>query len=115
MRTETEPTEASQQYAEAYAAHYTGHDLPLALKLYRTLMASHPNVREAGYARTQIQNIVNTVVPKPELMEAEVKLVLAHFKNDARLDTRAQPETPIWEEKEPFEDEDLWRDDGGQG
>lgn len=115
MRTETEPTEASQQYAAAYTAHYTGHDLPLALKLYRTLMASHPNVREAGYARTQVQNIVNAVVPKPELMESEVKLVLAHFKKDGRLDAGPQPGTPIWEEMEPLEDEDLWRDYGGQG
>jgi hypothetical protein len=35
MRTETEPTETNQQYAAAYAAHYTGRDLPLALQLYR--------------------------------------------------------------------------------
>jgi hypothetical protein len=28
MKTGTEPTAASQQYATAYAAHYTGRDLP---------------------------------------------------------------------------------------
>ena len=115
MRSETEPTEASQQYAAAYAAHYTRHDLPLALKLYRTLMASHPNAQEAGYARTQVQNIVNTVVSKPELMAAEVKLVLAHFERDGLLDAGQLPETPLSEESDQVQSENRWRDDGGKG
>ena len=42
MRTENEPTEASRQYSAAYAAHYTDHELPLALRLYKETMASHP-------------------------------------------------------------------------
>lgn len=51
MSTETEPIEAGQQYAEAYTTHYTRHNLPLALQLYRTLITSYPNARESGYAR----------------------------------------------------------------
>ena len=80
MRNETEPTEASQQYTAAYAAHYIGHDLPLALQLYRKLMASHPSAREAEYSRMQVQNIVNAVVPKQELLDAQMGLVLVHFE-----------------------------------
>jgi hypothetical protein len=110
MRTETEPTEASRQYAAAYAAHYTGRDLPLALQLYQKLMALHPSAREAGYARMQVQNIVNAVVPKQELLEAEIKLVLAHFEHDGLL-----PGTPLSEEHDQVQGEDHWRDDGGKG
>ncbi len=58
---------------------------------------------------------MNTVVPKPELMEANVKLVLAYFKTDQQLNIGTKPEPPIWEEKEPLEDEELWREDGGPG
>jgi hypothetical protein len=115
MRTETEPTEASRQYAAAYAAHYIGHDLPLALQLYRQLMASHPSAREAGYAWMQVQNIVNAVVPKQELLEAQIKLVLAHFEHDGLLDAGRLPGTQLSEENDEVQGEDHWRDDGGQG
>ena len=80
MRNETVPTEASRQYATAYAAHYTERDLPVALQLYKKLMASHPTAQEAGYSRTQVQNIVNAVVPKQELLDAQMELVLVHFE-----------------------------------
>ena len=86
MRNETEPTEASQQYTAAYAAHYIGHDLPLALRLYQKLLASHPSAREAGYSRMQVQNIVNAVVPKQELLEAQMELVRVHFERKERLE-----------------------------
>ena len=86
MRNETAPTEASQQYTAAYAAHYTGHDLPLALRLYQKLLASHPSTREAGYSRMQVQNIVNAVVPKQELLEAQMELVRVHFAREGRLE-----------------------------
>ena len=77
MTNDTELTEASRQYAAAYAAHYTGHDLLAALQLYSKVVASHPGAQEAGYSRTQVHNIVNTVVPKQELLDAEMKLALA--------------------------------------
>jgi hypothetical protein len=79
MRNDTRLTEAGRQYAEAYAAHYTGRDLPVALQLYRKVMASHPDAQEAGYSRTQVQNIVNTVVSKQELLDAQIELAVAHF------------------------------------
>ena len=79
MKNDTRLTEAGRQYAEAYAAHYTARDLPVALQLYRKVMASHPGAEEAGYSRTQVQNIVNTVVPKQELMDAQIERAVAHF------------------------------------
>jgi hypothetical protein len=50
MRNDTRLTEAGRQYAEAYAAHYTGRDLPVALQLYRKVMASHPDAEGDGIA-----------------------------------------------------------------
>ena len=83
MRNNTEHTEAHRQYATAYAAHYTEHDLPSALRLYRQLMASHPSGPEAEYSRVQIQNIVNAVVPKQELLDAQTELAVTHFEHSA--------------------------------
>ena len=88
MRNEMKNTEAGRQYAAAYAAHYTGRDLPLALQLYRKLMASHPSDQESGNSQAQVQNIVNTVVPKQELVEAQIEMALAHFERDAPDVTR---------------------------
>ena len=79
MRNVTESTEAGRQYEAAYATHYKGCDLPAALQLYTKVMASHPGAQEAGYSRTQVQNIVNTVVPKQELVDAQIELAVAHF------------------------------------
>ena len=82
MRNDTELfTEAGRQYAAAYAAHYTGRDLPVALQLYMKVMASHPAAKEAAYSRMQVQNIINTVVPKQELLDAQMELVLVHFEH----------------------------------
>ena len=91
MRRETEITEAGRQYAAAYAAHYTGRDLPVALQLYKKVMASHPSTLEAGYSRAQVQNIVNTVVPKQELLDAQIELALAHFERDGSPDATRLP------------------------
>jgi hypothetical protein len=95
MRNNTELTEAGRQYAEAYAAHYTGRDLPVALQLYRKVMASHPDAREASYSRTQVQNIVNTVVPKQELLDAQIELARAHFEHEGAPDARRIPVAPL--------------------
>ncbi len=51
----------------AYAAHYTEHDLRSAMQLYKQVMVSHPSDPQAEYSRGQIHNIVDAVVPKPEL------------------------------------------------
>ena len=83
MRNKTEHTEANRQYATAYAAHYTEHDLPAAMRLYKQIMASHASDPEAEYSRVQIQNIVNAVVPKQELLDAHMELALHHFEHSA--------------------------------
>ena len=95
MKNETDRTEASRQYAAAYATHYTEHDLPLALQLYRKLMASHPDDPEAAYSRMQTQNIINAVVPERVLLDAQLELVLAHFEHDGHRDTGQIPVTPL--------------------
>lgn len=100
MRNATEHTEASRQYAAAYAAHYTRRNLPLALQLYKKLMASHPSAQEADYSRMQVQNIVDAVVPKQALLDAQMALVLAHFEHDGLLDAGRIPGTQLSEEND---------------
>ena len=72
-------TEAGQQYAVAHAAHYKTKDLHEALGLYEGVMAAHPDSHEAEYSRTQIQNIAKSVVPKQELLDAEMAMTRAHL------------------------------------
>ncbi len=80
MKNETKHSEAGMRYAAAYAAHYTEKDLHGALDLYKGVMSDHPDTREARYSRSQIHNIVKSVVPKKELFDAQVNLALAHFE-----------------------------------
>jgi len=82
MRNNIEPTESSRQYSAAYAAHYTERNLPLAFQLYTELMASYPSTQEANYARMQVQNLINTVVPKQQLLDAQIECLLANFEKD---------------------------------
>ena len=82
MKNGIEFTESGWQYAEAYAAHYTERDLPKALQLYTKVMASHPDTQEADYSRMQVQNIVNAVVPKQEILDSQMDLALVHFGHD---------------------------------
>ena len=95
MRNDTELTEAGREYAAAYAAHYTGRDLPVALQLYRKVMASHPGAKEADYSRTQVRNIVNTVVPKQELLNAQIELALGHLEHEGPPDAGRVPVRPL--------------------
>ena len=78
MTNDTGSTEADQQYAVAHALHYKTKVLREALGRYKAIMAAHPNTQQAGYSRSQIQNIVRAVVPEQELLDAEVALALAH-------------------------------------
>ena len=94
-RNDRELTEAGRQYATAYAAHYKGHDLPAALQLYMNVMASHPDAQEAGYSGAQVQNIVNAVVPKQELLNAQMELARAHFEPESPPDGRRSPDSPL--------------------
>jgi hypothetical protein len=53
------------------------------MRLYKQIMASHPSDPEAEYSRVQIQNIVNAVVPKHELLDAQMDLAFSHFEHSA--------------------------------
>jgi hypothetical protein len=63
MRDDTELPEAGRLYRAAYAAQYTGRDLPGALQLYMPVVASHPNTQEAGYSRSQTAQVAVTPLP----------------------------------------------------
>ena len=95
MRKKTLLTETGKQYAEAYTAHYTTKDLREALKVYRSIIAMHPKTPEAEYSRTQIQNIVNAMVSKHVLFDAQVNLVLFQFENADQPDESPAPVTPL--------------------
>ena len=83
--------EAARDYAAAYAAHYSERDLAMALQLYQEIMTAHASAREAGYSRTQIQNIVNVVVPEQELLGAQVELALARLGRQISPDAKRIP------------------------
>lgn len=91
MGNEIELKDAGREYAAAHAAHYGARDLPKAIQLYRTLIASHPDTPEADYSWTQVRNIVSTVIPKPELQDAQITLVLAHFEREGVGSTSEPP------------------------
>ncbi len=88
-------TEAAREYAAAYAAHYSERDLAMALQLYKELIASHASAREAGYTRTQIQNIVYAVVPEQELPDAQMELALARLEHQVSPDAGPIPVAPL--------------------
>lgn len=79
MRNDIVVTTVGQEYGAAYAAHYEERDLHAALALYQSLVAAHPDSPEAGYSRSQIQNIVKAVVTLETLSEAHVDLATAHL------------------------------------
>lgn len=79
MREYNELTGSGRSYAAAHHAHYSERNLAVALRLYRDLIASRPNAPEAAYSRTQIQNIVNAVVPAQELLDTQIGLALARL------------------------------------
>jgi hypothetical protein len=82
MKENREPS-AAQIYADAHAIQYSERDYPAALRSYDQLIALHPGAPEAGYARTQMRNIVKSVIPAKELLAAELELVLRYLRPDA--------------------------------
>jgi len=95
MKEPERPTEASRQYARAYAVQYTSKDLHAALRLHRNIMAAYPDSLEAGYSRMQIMNIATDIVPKQELLDAQAELALAHFEfEEASCDSARRDHSP---------------------
>ena len=86
MINDTILTAVGQQYAAAYDAHYKTKDMCKAFKLYGRIIAAHPDTHEAGYSRSQVQNIVNAVIPKQKVMDALVELARTHFEKDVPPD-----------------------------
>jgi hypothetical protein len=87
--------EITQEYAEAYAAHYSKRDLAMALQLYKKLIASHASAREAGYSRTQVRNIVNAVLPEQELLDAQMELAFARLEGQISPDSGSTSVAPL--------------------
>lgn len=88
-------TTAARSYATAHEAHYESKDLRHALKLYGDIMATYPESAEAGYSRSQIQNIARSVVPEDELLAAEAALAssqLADVPTEQRAATSGSSE-----------------------
>ena len=91
MRKNNEVTEASQQYATAYAAHYNQGDLQRAFRLYTAIMASHPGSQEDGFSQMQIRNLAAALIPKQQLLDAQVELLRAYFEQTESTDPREIP------------------------
>jgi hypothetical protein len=72
-------SEACQMYAAAHLEQYKNKDLPAALALYQEIIAAHPEEKEAGYSYSQIHNIANEVVPRQQLLDAELELAHSHL------------------------------------
>ncbi len=94
MSKDTASTAAGRQYAAAHTAHYATKHLHEALGLYRGVMAAYPNTQEAEYSRTQIENIVKSVVPREDLLTAQVELTLARLAHEGQPDAEPIPLTP---------------------
>ena len=86
---------ADQNYTKAHDMHYKTKDLPEAFKLYRSIIADYPETKDAGYSLSQVQNIVNAVVPKQEVMDSLVALTLAHFEQDVPPDVRSASDASL--------------------
>jgi hypothetical protein len=91
MRESRLSEEAGQQYATAYDTHYTTKDIHKAFTLYEDIIAAHPDTKEAGYSKSQVQNIVNAVVPKKEIMDSLLDLARIHLDRNVPLDSMPTP------------------------
>ena len=95
MKNRKKVTLAGQDYTKAYGMHYKTKDLQKAFKLYRGIIADYPKTDEAAYSLSQVQNIVNAVVPKQEVMDALVTLTLAHFEQDVPPDVKSTSDASL--------------------
>ena len=73
-------TESARRYARAYALHYAERNLLGALTAYDGVIAQHPTSPEADYSRSQMHNIVRSVVPASTLLASHVELARRHLQ-----------------------------------
>jgi hypothetical protein len=83
MQDDKANTEAARQYETAHLAHYKSKDLSRALTLYQSILTAYPDTQEAKDSRTQLMNIASSVVPKQELLDAQVALARNHLDSTA--------------------------------
>ncbi len=88
-------TMASRAYDKAHSMHYATKDLHQALELYQGVLGAYANTQEAEYSLTQMHNIVKGVVPKDDLMTAQVDLALARLEHEGSPDNEQIPLTPV--------------------
>ncbi len=81
------PPEADERYTTAHDAHFAEKDQHAALGLYEDLLSDFPESQEAGYARSQIQNIVHNVVPLRVLVEIQAELARQYFEGPVEEST----------------------------
>lgn len=86
MKKDIKKSESGRFYMVAHEMHYTTKDLSEALELYKSVMEAYPETEEAKYCRSQIENIVNTVVPKQELFDAKLELARMHTEHKGPTD-----------------------------
>lgn len=79
----------STEYRRAHDAQYVDRDLKLALDLYQGILREPVGTLEHGYSRAQIRNIVSTVVPSRELLEAQVRLAVACLERPESASVRS--------------------------
>ena len=72
----------SKQYKKAYDKQYSEKDLYAALQTYKRVVAKWPDLKEADYSRTQVQNIFREVVPKGVIFDTQLKMALAYAKSN---------------------------------
>jgi hypothetical protein len=81
LKKEIDITDARRQYREAYEKHYERKkDLHSALEIYKAVVAKYPGTREEEISRHQIVNIMQEVVPKEILYNAQLNLALNYAK-----------------------------------
>jgi hypothetical protein len=98
MRTDRAVIEAGQQYATPHAAHCVTKELHEALRPYKGVMVAHPDTQDAEYSRTQILNIVKSVDPNQEFLDAQTKLAPAHLEHEKPPDVEPPSVTPLTSE-----------------
>jgi len=69
--------------------------LATALQLYKKPMASHASAPEAGYSRTQIQDIDKLVVPEQELLDTQMELARVRLESPISRDVAPIPTAPL--------------------